>query len=252
MLVKEINKCLNGLLNKPFFTLQGYYEMKDVRPNFRFGYCCRNLAEEIVKCADRLGYKSYILFTQNGLNSSAISEDKKGNKHLAIPALLVKESVNISEVIGNPNKSVHADFYSNIPNAQVEIRGIEDGFVINEPTTGWYWGERKIRKHKFVLNDKYIGPSFPRDPKTIQMVVPLIRVLDFEKEIPTPLSMLFGYGGSTLIKDYDGRRAKDNTEKVLENRIMELMGNGINVQELRQYVFSCFNLYGKKRGNGSS
>ena len=84
--------------------------------------------------------------------------------------------------------------------------------------------------------------------KRIPRITPVITVLDYNCVTPMQLSMSLGQE-DVYTKDHKGSVHMNNQE--LENNIIELMGTGITMKEMKQYAQRCRELreYANKQNN---
>jgi hypothetical protein len=237
-MLQKLDGCLQELLRKPYNSLQGYYEAMGEQPDFRFGYCCKNFAEIIVKRMTEQDCPSFTLISDNGLNSIALAIDEEARAFIASPSLFMKEPADITDVLGNPGKTMQAECYSEIPGEKITITGTQDGFLISEPFKDWASGEKNYYRINFSIEKENINRSFhaANNGKRIPRITPVITVLDFSMETPTQLSMSLGQD-DVYTKDHQGNVHMNNAE--LENRIITIMGKGITIQDLKQYAQKC-------------
>lgn len=238
MLKENLDQLLDKLSDKPLCTLQASYMIKGVNPDLRFGYCCEGLADFVVDYVSSLGYDSYKVKPTNVMHISTLTVDGSGRIYLADPGLLIKESVDVTDVIKNPGKSVCADYYSEIPGRKVEIRGTEDGFQIIKNSVSWIFNDEQSKTFDYrldVLKNQTLMEEKPR------RILPLFRVVDQGR----PLSMLFT-PESHYVKGYDGYIVYGDTSDI-ESRIIGLMGTGVTIRDLREYTNNCLNLYNGRK-----
>jgi hypothetical protein len=237
MLKEVLDRCTQELLKRPFTLLQGCFIAKGVEPDYRFGYCCEDLARMISDYASSVGNESFILKSKDVNHISSISVED-GRVYIADPGLSFTEAADITDTIGNPDSEVCVDCYSEIPGEKMRIRGIEKGIKLSKNSVDW-WSNQATKKtfRMYFSEDSKKGL---RDTR-VKVVTPLFRVIDFEAEKPRPLSILFTRS-SYLVKGYDGHLVYGDT-KGIESRILELMGNGLTMQDLRDYTDRCFGMY---------
>jgi len=238
MLKKQLDKCLQELLHKPYCSLQGYYEAMGKQPDYRFGYCCKNFADTIVKRITEQDNPSFTLISENGMNAIALAFDEDARTFIASPSLFMIEAADISDILGLPGKTINAECYSEIPGEKIKITGTQKGFSISESSTDWASGCKNYYRITFAIDNKFINKSFYEinDSKKIPRINPVITVLDHDTNPPQPLSMILGQE-LNYTKDHEGIVHTNNQE--LEKRIIELIGTGITIQELRDYAQKC-------------
>ncbi|MBW2992232.1 hypothetical protein KY345_03380 [Candidatus Woesearchaeota archaeon] len=237
MLREELDRCLQEVSQKPLCTLQASYMVKGVEPDSRFGYCCEELADTVVEHVNSLGYDSYKIKPKNLMHISTLSIDRNGRIYLADPGLLIKNVVDVTDVLKKPGAYAYADCYSEIPGRKVEIKGTEDGFEISKPSINWMFNTEQNKKFKFhlgILKNQTLRAEMPR------RIVPLIRVVDDGMPLSILLTPYAHY-----VKGYGGHVVCGDTSK-LESRILELIGNGLTINDLRRYTDRCIELYNGK------
>jgi len=243
----KINKCLDRQLHKPYFAVQAYYKAKCIEPDYRFGYSCKDMAEAIVDDMGSSGHESFALSSVDGIHTLAVVEDK-GRYYLADPSIGQRDCIDISEITGNPGKTAAIECYPQSRGTKNRVTGTEKGFTITEFYYGWWDSRIKEVKYSFDFGSRR---NLVYDPDCdIKRVIPLMSLLDFDMDDPQFLQVVFT-SNFHFIMDYDGNVTSESNG-TLKKRVLELIGNGVTMEELMDYTKRCMELYRENPIPGNS